>query len=136
MATELDRLTKRLLQKKSFRAAYEKLMTDVFYRVGRMVKEARVMEEMSQAALAKKLKTHQSVIARIESGKMNVSLGFLNKIAKALGTRLLPPRFESLKAVEDEHDKCGYSSAVRTKMPTSVLCKQPRLTLAKAKKSK
>jgi len=105
MSTELQQLTERLLKKKAFRDSYNRVMTDVVYRVGRMVQEARVARGLTQTRLAQKIGTKQSSIARLENGNANISLGFLNKVAKALNTRLLSPRFESLKEVEDEHDK-------------------------------
>ncbi len=42
---------------------------------------------LSQKELAKKLKTTQSVISRIENGKQNISLDMLQKIANALGKK-------------------------------------------------
>lgn len=44
---------------------------------------------MTQSDLARKLKTTQSAVARIESGKQNVSTDTLKKIGKALGRNLL-----------------------------------------------
>lgn len=41
-----------------------------------------------QAALAKKMKTKQSAIARLESGNYNPTLLFLAKVAKALDARV------------------------------------------------
>ena len=105
MSSEIEKIEQNLLTLKKYRDVYNRMMTDVFYRAGRMVKEARVSKGLSQADLARKLKTHQSAIARLENSNANISLGFLNKVAKALNTRLLSPRFESLKEVEDEYDE-------------------------------
>ena len=105
MQTELQQLEARLMKKKAFRDSANRVMMDVIYRVGRMTKEVWISKGLSQADLAKKLKTHQSAIARLENGNANISLGFLDKVAKALNTRLLSPRFESLKEVEDEYDE-------------------------------
>ncbi|OGF34841.1 hypothetical protein A2482_02080 [Candidatus Falkowbacteria bacterium RIFOXYC2_FULL_48_21] len=110
MSSEIEKIEQNLLTRKKYRDVYNRMMTDVFYRAGRMVKEARVSKGLSQAELAKKLKTHQSVIARLENSSANISLGFLDKVAKALNTRLLSPRFESLKEVEDEYDKRVYQN--------------------------
>jgi UDP-N-acetylglucosamine 1-carboxyvinyltransferase len=46
---------------------------------------------MTQSALAKKIKTTQSAIARIESGKQNVSGDMIKKISQALNKNLLTP---------------------------------------------
>ena len=45
----------------------------------------RKQKNISQAQLAKKLKTKQSNIARIESGKQNLTLQTLDSIANILG---------------------------------------------------
>jgi ribosome-binding protein aMBF1 (putative translation factor) len=42
---------------------------------------------LSQKELAAKLKTTQSVISRIESGRQNVSLELLQRMAEAFGKR-------------------------------------------------
>lgn len=54
---------------------------------------ARLERGITQDALAKKIKTKQSAIARIESGNANPSIGFLQKLAEALGKKLVI-RFE------------------------------------------
>ena len=50
--------------------------------------EARIRTKMTQAQLAKIAGTKQSAIARLESGNVNPSLNFMEKIASALGMRL------------------------------------------------
>lgn len=55
--------------------------------------EARVKKGMTQEKLANKIGTKQSAIARIESGRANPSIGFLQKLADALGKKLVI-RFE------------------------------------------
>ena len=49
---------------------------------------ARVKEGITQKELAKKMKTKQSAISRLESGTANPSLNFLKRLAKALDSRL------------------------------------------------
>jgi len=46
---------------------------------------------MTQAGLAKKIGTTQSAVARIESGKQNVSAEMIKKISRALNKNLLSP---------------------------------------------
>ncbi len=48
----------------------------------------RVKRGLTQAALAKKMGTKQSAIARLESGTYNSSLKMLEKVAKALDAKL------------------------------------------------
>lgn len=48
----------------------------------------RLHRGVTQAELAKKIGTKQSVISRFESGTENPSLAFLRKITNALGAKL------------------------------------------------
>jgi UDP-N-acetylglucosamine 1-carboxyvinyltransferase len=57
--------------------------------LGQRIADVRETAGLTQAALAKKLKTTQSAIARIESGKQNVSADMLKRIGKALGKNLI-----------------------------------------------
>jgi UDP-N-acetylglucosamine 1-carboxyvinyltransferase len=57
--------------------------------IGTRIADVRETVGLTQAALAKKLKTTQSAIARIESGNQNVSAEMLKKISKALGKNLI-----------------------------------------------
>jgi len=50
--------------------------------------ELRKQKNISQAQLAKRLKTKQGNIARIEAGKQNLSIQTLNSIARALNSDL------------------------------------------------
>ncbi|MEK7172325.1 MAG: helix-turn-helix transcriptional regulator [Patescibacteria group bacterium] len=59
-----------------------------FY-IGGQIKKIRRKTGMKQLELAQKLKTSQSVIARIENGKQNLTLKALTVIAHALGKKLL-----------------------------------------------
>jgi UDP-N-acetylglucosamine 1-carboxyvinyltransferase len=57
--------------------------------IGHRIADMRETKGMTQAALAKKLKTTQSAVARIESGKQNISADMLKRISKALGKNLI-----------------------------------------------
>lgn len=57
--------------------------------LGQRIADVRETAGLTQSELAKKLKTTQSAIARIESGKQNVSTDMLKRISKALGRNLL-----------------------------------------------
>jgi ribosome-binding protein aMBF1 (putative translation factor) len=50
--------------------------------------EQRNNQGLTQAKLAEKLETTQSVIARIENGKQNITVETLENIASALGCRV------------------------------------------------
>lgn len=57
--------------------------------IGTVIADVRETLGLTQAALAKKISTTQSAIARIESGKQNVSADMLKRISKALGKNLI-----------------------------------------------
>lgn len=57
--------------------------------IGIRIADMRETQGITQTDLAKKIKTTQSAIARIESGKQNVSADMLRKISKALGKNLI-----------------------------------------------
>lgn len=57
--------------------------------IGQRIADVRETAGLTQTELAKKLKTTQSAIARIESGKQNVSADMLKRIGKALGKNLI-----------------------------------------------
>lgn len=57
--------------------------------IGQTIADIRETSGLTQAELAKALKTTQSAVARIESGRQNVSADMLRKISKALGKNLI-----------------------------------------------
>ncbi|MDO8461892.1 MAG: helix-turn-helix transcriptional regulator [Deltaproteobacteria bacterium] len=59
--------------------------------IARLVREARQKASLTQAALAKRAKTSQTVIARLETGmdERIPSLELLERIAQALKARLM-----------------------------------------------
>ena len=69
-----------------FRKGYEKLQPE--FAVIRAMIEARIKKNITQKKLALKLKTKQSVISRLETGRGNPTVSFLQKLAEALNTRL------------------------------------------------
>ena len=77
---------KRSLKNPAVRREYEKLEPE-FALISAIIAH-RIKTGMTQAALAHKIGTKQSAIARLESGTYNPSLTFLHKVAKALDTRL------------------------------------------------
>ena len=53
-----------------------------------MIIKKRIKKGLTQGELAEKISTKQSAISRLESGAYNPSFSFLQKVAKALDTRL------------------------------------------------
>lgn len=71
---------------------------DFDFRVSHLVSEARLKRGLTQEKLAKLVGTQQPSIARVENGSITPSLDFLKKIALAIGTTLIPPRFGFMEA--------------------------------------
>jgi len=57
--------------------------------IGTKIADLRETKGLTQTELAKMLKTTQSAVARIESGRQNISTDMLKKISKALGKNLI-----------------------------------------------
>jgi transcriptional regulator with XRE-family HTH domain len=54
----------------------------------RQIIEKRKQKGLTQTELAEQLHTTQAAIARIESGKQNIAIGYVENIAKALGCKV------------------------------------------------
>lgn len=80
-------LKRKLLKDKKIRTAYEKLGHE--FALIESIIEKRLEKGMSQTALAQKIGTKQSAVARLESGSYNPSVAFLDKVAKALDSELM-----------------------------------------------
>lgn len=76
-----------MLRDPEIRKAYDDLGPE--FALVRMIIEKRSKRGLTQAALARKIGTKQSAIARLESGSSNPTLSFLEKVAKALDAHLL-----------------------------------------------
>jgi len=63
--------------------------TEPEYLLAKEIIEKRVKNKMSQRTLAKKLKTSQAAISRIESMNGNPSFSFLKRLASALDSKLI-----------------------------------------------
>jgi ribosome-binding protein aMBF1 (putative translation factor) len=71
---------------REYLAAYEELGPG--FEFARALIEARTHAGLTQVQLAKRMKTTQSVIARLESGRSCPSTKTLERLAQATGTRL------------------------------------------------
>jgi transcriptional regulator with XRE-family HTH domain len=77
---------KKLLKNPKFKKALKE--TKLEYEIARAVILARTKHKLTQKQLAKRLKTQQSVISRIENAKTTASLSFLKRLANVLGSSL------------------------------------------------
>ncbi|MBC2717182.1 MAG: helix-turn-helix transcriptional regulator [Desulfobacteraceae bacterium] len=58
------------------------------FKLGIMLKQARLESGLTQEQIAKSLKTTKSVISRIENHATDIRLSTLEKFAKALGRKI------------------------------------------------
>lgn len=79
-------VSKKWFKSKSFRKAYDAL-EDEFALASALI-EARVKAKLSQKEVARRMRTTQPVIARMEGGRQHPSYATLLKFAKATGTKL------------------------------------------------
>ena len=84
--SRVSELHEKWMREPHYREAYDRLGPE--FEVSRCVIEARTRARLTQAELAERMKTTQSVIARLESGRTSPSTRTLEKIALATGTRL------------------------------------------------
>lgn len=81
-----DDWLKNQLKDPGFKREYDRL--DPQYQVLREVIKARMEKNLSQRQLAKRAKTTQAVISRIERMSVSPSVGLLQKIASSVGKKL------------------------------------------------
>jgi ribosome-binding protein aMBF1 (putative translation factor) len=79
-------LHKRMMKDPEYRKEYDALEEE--FALIAAVAEARARAGLSQAELAKRMKTTQSTVARLESGRSLPSTRTLSRFAKATGHRL------------------------------------------------
>lgn len=84
--TDWKTLEEKLLADPAVKKEYERLAPQ--YAVISQLISARIKNGMTQKEIAEKSGTKQSAIARFESGMSNPTLGFLQKIADAMGYKL------------------------------------------------
>ncbi len=73
-------------QDPAYRRAYDALGPE--FQPARVLIEARISAGLTQAQLAERMQTTQSVVARLESGRARPSTRTLEKIERCTGTRL------------------------------------------------
>jgi len=91
--------------------------------IGRKVRDLRLARGLTQEALAEKAELHAVYVGEIERGEANVSVGVLERIAKALGVRVValfpynPPQKATTQSevLADEIQDMILSQPPRTK---------------------
>jgi ribosome-binding protein aMBF1 (putative translation factor) len=84
--TKVNTLHQKWMKDEDYRKAHEELAPE--FDLARTLIAARVAAGLTQAQLAKRMATTQSVVARMESGRSRPSTQTLEKLAAATGTRL------------------------------------------------
>lgn len=75
-----------LLKDSKVKKAWEESRLE--YEIARSIIRARIGQDLTQEQLARKLRTRQSVISRVENAKTVPSLSFLKRLAAALNVSL------------------------------------------------
>jgi len=84
--TKIRDLHNKWIEDPEYRAEYEDLGPE--FELARALIEARTRAGLTQEQLAKRMKTTQSVIARLEAGRTRPSTKTLERYAEATGSRL------------------------------------------------
>jgi len=84
--TKIKDLHRRWSKDADYRAEYDSL--DEEFQLARALIAARTRAGLSQSQLARRMKTSQSYIARIEGGKVRPSADALERFAEATGSKL------------------------------------------------
>ena len=84
--TKVAELHEKWSKDAGYREAYDQLGAE--FELSRCVIAARARAQLTQAELAARMNTTQSVVARLESGRSHPSTKTLEKVAKATGNRL------------------------------------------------
>ena len=77
---------KKLFKRPGFKKAQEE--TRLEYEIARALIKARIEKGLTQAEVAKRMHTKQSVISRVENAKTMPSLAFLKRLATVLDASL------------------------------------------------
>lgn len=93
--TKFSDLHKKWMKDPAYRKEYDALEEE--FALAAAVAKARSRAGLSQAQLAKRMKTTQSTVARLESGRGQPSTRTLGRFAKATGHKL-KISFEPVKA--------------------------------------
>jgi len=84
---DFGKTVNKLMKNPEFRREWEALEPE--YQLKREIIGARIRKKMTQEELAKKAGTAQAVISRLENMTVKPSLALLERVAKALDSRLV-----------------------------------------------
>lgn len=84
--SKIKELHRKWMKNRDYRRAQEALAPE--FELARAVIQARVRAGLTQEQLARRMETSQSVIARLESGRVRPSTQTLERLASATKTRL------------------------------------------------
>jgi len=84
--TKVKALHRRWSRDQNYKAEYDALEEE--FQLARTLIAARTRAGLSQTELARRMRTSQSYVARIEGGKVRPSTDTLERFAQATGTRL------------------------------------------------
>lgn len=83
-------------------------MNNEFEKIGRLISGIRQQRGMTQSELARKLKTSQSAINRIEKGHQNISIELLSRISDVLDKQIISINSGSVSLrIEGGHELSG-----------------------------
>ncbi len=75
------------MENPEFRKEWER--SEPEYQLNRAIIKARIEKNLTQKELARKAKTTQAVISRIQNSSVSPTLAMVQRIAEALGKRLV-----------------------------------------------
>jgi ribosome-binding protein aMBF1 (putative translation factor) len=78
-------LHNKMMKDPEYRRAYEELETE--FQIASQMIEARIKQSITQEELAKKVKTGQAVISRLEGANAKPSISLLERVARALNIK-------------------------------------------------
>jgi len=81
-----EKLRADLMKNPEFVREYEKLQPE--FAIARAIIDARIKKKFSQEELAKRMKTGQAVVSRLEGANASPSLSLLKRLAEALNLKL------------------------------------------------
>ena len=84
--SKLSTLRRRWMKDSDFRAEYESLEEE--FALAAVLMEARANADLTQGEVARRMRTSQAYVAKMEGGRINPSIKTLKRFADATGTRL------------------------------------------------
>ena len=98
--TKISSLKKRWIKDAGFKKAYDQSRDE--FELARKLIQARIHSGLSQEDLAELMKTSQSNVARLESGKSLPSMRTLQKFAEATNSQI-QIQFKPIKVAKQKH---------------------------------